>query len=184
MTTLRHPVRRVIAGAARHPARLVVPLAAALALTACSSSSTTVATTPTGSGPTAAASAPAAPAPAVMPAITELKLATTTLGEVVVDGKGMTLYMFTKDTQGGAASACTGACLAAWPLVVADGIPNLTGVTGSVGSIPTADGRKQVTLNGWPLYYFAKDKAAGDVTGQGVNSVWYVLDKAGTPVKK
>jgi len=95
----------------------------------------------------------------------------------------MTLYMFTKDTQGTTTSACTGACLAAWPLVVADSTPKLTGVTGTVGSIATAEGKKQVTLNGWPLYYYAKDTKAGDVTGQNVNQVWFVLTAAGVPVK-
>jgi predicted lipoprotein with Yx(FWY)xxD motif len=110
--------------------------------------------------------------------------ATTTLGEVVVDGAGMTLCMFTRDTQGTTTSACTGQCLAAWPLVVADTTPKLTGVTGPVGSIPTADGRKQVTLGAWPLYhYYAKDAKAGDVTGQNVNQVWFVLTAAGVPVK-
>lgn len=94
------------------------------------------------------------------------------------------MYMFTKDAQGATSSACTGACLAAWPLVVATGTPKLTGVSAAVGSIATVDGRTQVTLNGWPLYYYAKDTKAGDVTGQNVNQVWFVVDKSGTPVKK
>ncbi len=183
----------------RRSIRLLVPVAvlAGSALAACSGTTSPVASTSVvasasnasgASGgsvaPTASAGSSTVPAPVLKPAITELKKATTALGEVVVDGNGMTLYMFTKDTQGGAASACAGACLAAWPLVVSDSAPKLTGVTGTVGSIATADGRKQVTLNGWPLYYFAKDKAAGDVAGQGVNQVWYVLDPTGTPVKK
>ncbi|HEY8662109.1 MAG TPA: hypothetical protein VIL68_00700 [Propionibacteriaceae bacterium] len=107
----------------------------------------------------------------------------TSLGNVVADGKGMVLYMYTKDTQGTQMSVCTGGCVAAWPLALADATPSLTGITGTVGSIPSASGGKQVTLNGWPLYYYAKDKAAGDVLGQGVGSVWYVLDSTGTPKK-
>ncbi len=155
-------------------------LALAGTLAACSSDSGGTSSTVA----TAAGTSAAAPAAAkVMPAITELKTASTSLGEVVVDGKGMTLYMYTKDTQGTTKSACTGGCLAAWPLTVADSTPTLTGVTGAVGSIDTADGRKQVTLNGWPLYYYAKDKAPGDVVGQDVGKVWYVLDKTGTPIK-
>lgn len=167
------------------PALAAVTLLASLSMTACSSTSGTVTpAAPVGSS-TSVAGSSGAPAPSAVlkPPITSLKTSTTSLGDVVVDGGGMTLYMFTKDTQGATSSACTGACLTAWPLTVADAAPALTSITGTVGSIATADGRKQVTLNGWPLYYFAKDKAPGDVLGQGVNSVWYVLDKTGTPIK-
>ena len=91
--------------------------------------------------------------------------------------------MFTKDTQGAQTSACVGACATIWPAATADSTPTLTGVTGAVTLIPTASGGKQVALNGWPLYYYAKDKAAGDTLGQGVGSIWYVLDASGTPKK-
>jgi predicted lipoprotein with Yx(FWY)xxD motif len=101
----------------------------------------------------------------------------------VTDGKGMVLYAYLKDTQGTQASACTGGCATAWPPALASGTPTLTGITGAVTMIPTASGGKQLALNGWPLYYFAKDKAAGDVLGQGVGSVWYVVDATGTPKK-
>jgi predicted lipoprotein with Yx(FWY)xxD motif len=50
------------------------------------------------------------------------------------------------------------------------------------GTTKRTDGTTQVTYNGWPLYYFAKDKAPGDVTGQGVGSVWYVVSAAGDKV--
>lgn len=114
--------------------------------------------------------------------VTELKVASTGLGEVVTDANGRVLYLFTKDTQGTAASACTAECLAAWPPAVAgDTAPKVTGVTGAVGTIEV-DGRTQVTLDGWPLYYFAQDVAASDVKGQGVNGAWYVLDPAGRPI--
>jgi predicted lipoprotein with Yx(FWY)xxD motif len=61
--------------------------------------------------------------------------------------------------------------------------PTMTGVTGTVASIDTPDGKKQLTLGGWPLYYWAKDTKPGDVTGQAVKDVWWVLDAAGTPIK-
>lgn len=110
----------------------------------------------------------------------DLMVAETSLGEVVVDGEGMTLYMFDKDTQGGDTSACTGACLQNWPpLIASDDEPAGDGVTGQLSTIETADGEQQVTLNGWPLYYFAGDSAAGDVNGQGVQDVWWVLSPAG-----
>lgn len=156
-----------------------VGLLAACGSTSSGGSATTAAPAPA----TTTAAASASPTATGKPAVTELKTGTTSLGTVVTDGAGMTLYMFTKDTQGTTTSACTGACLAAWPLVVADATPKLTGVTGTVASIATADGHKQVTLNGWPLYYYAKDTKPGDVTGQNVNQVWFVLTPAGAPIK-
>ena len=109
----------------------------------------------------------------------------SSLGTIVVDGNGMTVYMFDTDTKGAASSACTGACLINWPPVITDGSqPTLDGVTGTVGLIAGAEGKKQVTLDGWPLYLYAGDKAAGDLAGQGVGGVWWVLGPDGTPIRK
>lgn len=55
-------------------------------------------------------------------------------------------------------------------------------MTGTVGTIDTPDGRKQLTLNGWPLYYFAGPEG-GDANGHGVNEVWSVLSPAGEPIR-
>jgi predicted lipoprotein with Yx(FWY)xxD motif len=111
-------------------------------------------------------------------------IASTDLGDVVVDPEGMTLYMFDKDTQGGDTSACTGQCLEQWPpLITTADAPTGTDVTGELGTIETPDGELQVTLNGWPLYYWVNDKAAGDTTGQAVGGVWWVLDPAGEPIR-
>ncbi|MDV3220247.1 hypothetical protein [Intrasporangium sp.] len=135
-------------------------------------------------GPLLAACGTAEPETPVAPQaeVTELKVASTALGEVVTDANGRVLYLFTKDTQGAASSACTAECLDVWPPAVAgDGAPQATGVTGTVATIDVA-GRRQVTLDGWPLYYFAQDVAAGDVKGQGVNGAWYVLDPTGRPI--
>jgi predicted lipoprotein with Yx(FWY)xxD motif len=166
--------------------QLLATLATAATLTlvaACSSSTATPAAAP--AAPTTSAPAPATSAPASTSAntVTELKTTTSSLGDIVTDGKGMVLYMYTKDTQGAQTSTCTGGCAAAWPMALATATPTLTGVTGAVTLIPTASGGKQLALNGWPLYYFAKDKAAGDTLGQGVGSVWYVVDATGTPKK-
>jgi predicted lipoprotein with Yx(FWY)xxD motif len=112
-----------------------------------------------------------------------LTTADSDLGEIVVDGEGMTVYMFDNDTQGGDASTCEGECAANWPAVTTDSDdPAVDGVTGEVGTITGVDGETQVTLNGWPLYYFAGDSAAGDVNGQGVNGVWWVLTPDGEKV--
>lgn len=109
-----------------------------------------------------------------------LMVADSTLGEIVVDADGKTLYMFDTDTQGSGESSCTGECLTNWPPLTTEGdAPAVQGVTGEVGTITTADGSQQVTLNGWPLYYFAGDAAAGDVNGQGVGGIWWVLSPAG-----
>lgn len=109
-----------------------------------------------------------------------LMTADSSLGSIVVDGEGMTVYMFDKDTQGADASTCEGECADNWPAVTVDSeAPEVEGVTGEVGTITGVDGETQLTLNGWPLYYFAGDSAAGDVNGQGVNDVWWVLTPDG-----
>lgn len=109
-----------------------------------------------------------------------LMVADSTLGEIVVDGEGMTVYMFDSDTQGSGVSTCEGQCLANWPPVTADAESlDVEGVTGEIGTITGTDGGTQLTLDGWPLYYFAGDAAPGDVSGQGVNDVWWVLSPAG-----
>jgi predicted lipoprotein with Yx(FWY)xxD motif len=117
-------------------------------------------------------------------AVTELTLGATSLGQVVTDANGRTLYMFTKDMAGSMTSACTGDCLALWPPAFSGTTaPKATGVTGTIGTIDVS-GKKQVTLDGWPLHYYAQDVAAGDVDGQGVDGEWYVLGATGTPVKR
>lgn len=109
-----------------------------------------------------------------------LLLADTALGEVLVAADGFTLYLFTPDAQG--PSTCYDQCEANWPIVaeitsVGEGLdPALLGTT-------TRDnGDVQATYNGWPLYYFAGDATPGDVNGQGVNDVWWVIDAAGDAI--
>ncbi|MEC5179669.1 COG4315 family predicted lipoprotein [Arthrobacter sp. CG_A4] len=152
--------------------------AVAALLSGCAGGSgTSTTSTPATTSPSAASSAPASTPAAAAAA---LKVASSKLGQIVVDGKGMSVYYFTKDTKDSGTSACTGGCLTAWPPVVTtSAAPTVDGVTGKVGTIATPDGKKQVTINGMPIYYFAKDKAAGDVLGQGVNSVWYVVAPSG-----
>lgn len=109
--------------------------------------------------------------------VAEATLATadSSLGTIVVDSAGMTLYVFDKDVADSGESTCEGECLVKWPPVVADSdTPVADGVTGTIGVITRTDGTKQVTLNGLPLYYWAGDAAAGDTTGQAVGDVWWV----------
>ncbi|SFN71623.1 COG4315 family predicted lipoprotein [Mycetocola miduiensis] len=113
----------------------------------------------------------------------ELAVADTTLGDIVVDGEGMTVYIFDKDTADSGKSVCSGDCLAAWPPVATTSeSPTVDGVTGTIGTITRDDGSLQVTLNGLPLYLYAPDEAAGDVTGQGVGGVWWVVGPDGTKI--
>jgi predicted lipoprotein with Yx(FWY)xxD motif len=104
------------------------------------------------------------------------------LGKILVDGKGMTLYIFTKDTPD--KSNCSGGCLKAWPALLTQGSPKAgAGVDQSLlGSTTLADGSKIVTYNHMPLYYFVQDKAPGDVKGQNNGTVWFVVSPDGKPV--
>lgn len=160
-------------------------IALALLLTGCSGGTSGPSGTGSGAGSDGGYGYGTPSSEASQPAASDggLKVADTSLGSVVVDGNGMTAYMFDKDTQGTTESACTGACLQNWPpIIVSSDKPVGTGITGELGTIKTADGKMQVTLDGWPLYLFAGDQKAGDVTGQGVQDVWWVVDAAGKKI--
>ena len=105
-----------------------------------------------------------------------------TLGAVLADASGRTLYLFTKDEKN--KSNCAGACAQNWPPLLTNGAPKAgDGATADMlGTITRADGSTQVTYNGWPLYYFAKDEKPGDVKGQNVGKVWYVVASNGEAV--
>ena len=167
-TTARIRIAALTAGAA----------AALLALAACSSGggAGTGYSAPGNASPSASSSS-AASGGAV------LKTGSTSLGTVVVDGKGLTAYVFDKDTANSGKSVCTGACAAQWPAIDATSDhPTVTGVSGKVGTITGVDGKKQVTLDGRPLYTFAQDTSTGDVTGQGFAGIWWVVGPDGTKI--
>jgi predicted lipoprotein with Yx(FWY)xxD motif len=113
-----------------------------------------------------------------------LTTAENDLGTIVVDGEGMVIYQFDSDTQGEGVSTCEGQCLDAWPPVHGDASVSVEGITGEIGSITGVDGEPQLTLNGWPLYYFAGDTEPGMTEGQGVNEVWWVLTPEGEPIRE
>ena len=110
-------------------------------------------------------------------------VANTGLGEVLVDAKGRTLYVFTKDK--GDQSVCSGKCAVAWPALTVTGAATPgTGVEASLLSTSKqANGSSQVTYGGKPLYHFAGDKAPGDTNGQGLNGVWWVVKGDGSLVQ-
>jgi predicted lipoprotein with Yx(FWY)xxD motif len=98
------------------------------------------------------------------------------VGPYLTDSEGMTLYMFKNDkTQN--ESTCTGKCATAWPAFTATGAVSLpSGVSGTLTTFKRSDdGKMQVSYNGIPLYHFAKDTKAGDMNGQGIGDVWYVV---------
>ncbi|HXD82259.1 MAG TPA: hypothetical protein VNU27_11865 [Candidatus Acidoferrum sp.] len=145
-----------------------------------------VATACGGSSPSRAAASPS-PSPATSSAATAatIKVATTALGQILVDGNGMTVYLFVADT--GASSTCYTSCAALWPPVLTTGAPQAgAGANASLlGTTTRTDGKIEVTYAGHPLYYFVQDKSAGDTTGQGVNSfgaLWWVLTAAGAAI--
>lgn len=104
------------------------------------------------------------------------------LGEFLVDAEGMTLYLFTNDTEN--TSNCYDDCATAWPPLLTEGEPMAEdGIdTSLLGTTERTDGTMQVTYGGWPLYYWVKDEAPGDTTGQDVGEVWYVVSPTGEAV--
>jgi len=94
------------------------------------------------------------------------------IGKYLTDAKGMTLYVFKKDSPG--KSACTGPCVENWPVYYREKVAAPAGVKAEdFGTISRTDGKKQTTYKGWPLYYFVGDKAPGDTAGQGIKDIWY-----------
>lgn len=136
-------------------------LALAASLTACGGGS---GTSPTTAAPATTTASPATSASESATssdsATVDLKTASSSAGNIVVDGKGMSVYYFTKDVKDSGKSNCTGDCLVKWPPVITtNDTPKVEGVTGKVGTITTADGKKQVTVDGMPVYLWQKDKA-------------------------
>jgi predicted lipoprotein with Yx(FWY)xxD motif len=110
-----------------------------------------------------------------VPAYTVMIGTNKTVGSYLVDGSGRSLYYYAKDSPG--MSACTGGCLQAWPAFSADSVVIPSALKDAdFGTITRDDGTTQVTYKGYPLYFWVKDTNRGDVTGQGVGKVWYVID--------
>ena len=113
--------------------------------------------------------------------------ATTSLGRVLVDGRGHTLYLFGKDRNG--KSACSGACAVAWPPLIATAKPRAGArvEASRLGTTRRADGRLQVTYNRHPVYTFVKDTKKGQTNGEGLTAfggTWDALSAAGAKVVK
>jgi predicted lipoprotein with Yx(FWY)xxD motif len=109
----------------------------------------------------------------------------TGLGQILVDSRGRTLYLFKKDTRGH--SSCSGSCAANWPPLLVTGKPRAgTGVKASkLTTTRRSDGATQVVYNRHPLYRFIADAKPGDTNGEGLSAFgarWFVVSPTGTPV--
>lgn len=144
----------------------VIPLVA-LSVAACGGGGAATAATPKTSGGSQAT----------------VGVANSSLGSILVNSAGHTLYLFKADSS--TSSACTGACASAWPPLLTTGTPTAgPGLTASkLGTITRSGGNRQVTYNGHPLYLFIKDTKPGQATGQGLTAfgaAWFALTPTGT----
>lgn len=107
--------------------------------------------------------------------------ATSPLGTIVTSD-GYTLYRFSKDSADPPKSTCAGNCAKTWPPVLGDGVPVVNGLPSeSIGTVGRPDGTQQLTLDGWPLYRYAKDAQPGDTKGEGVGGTWKAIGINGKP---
>jgi predicted lipoprotein with Yx(FWY)xxD motif len=108
-------------------------------------------------------------------------------GKVIWDGRGYALYAFTRDRRGGP-SQCYGACARAWPVYYSKGALRAgSGIKRSlIGTVRRRDGRRQITYNGWPLYYYVDENRPGLILCQNVNEfggLWLVVRPSGKLVR-
>jgi predicted lipoprotein with Yx(FWY)xxD motif len=110
----------------------------------------------------------------------------SSLGQILVDATGKTLYIFEADR--GTQSACSAACAQVWPPLTTAGAPNASGSAKSslIGTTPRTDGRTQVTYAGHPVYTYVNDANPGDTNGEGSNDFgagWDALTPAGDKIE-
>jgi len=111
----------------------------------------------------------------------------SSLGPILVDGTGKTLYLFEADTA--TQSTCSGACAQAWPPFTTVGSPKANGGVSQslIGTTARSDATTQVTYKGHPLYFFVSDAKPGDINGEGSTAFgagWDVLSPAGDKIEK
>ncbi len=105
------------------------------------------------------------------------------LGEILVDGKGRTLYRFNKDSAWPMKFACNDACLDTWKPAKPADRSKLTGIAPKlISTVTRPDGIKQLAVDCWPVYWFTGDKQPGDITGQGKMGLWFAVSKDGKKI--
>ncbi|MGB0872263.1 MAG: hypothetical protein ACPGYP_03910 [Solirubrobacterales bacterium] len=116
-----------------------------------------------------------------------VRLGSTRYGKILQDSRGRTLYLFTRDKR--KKSRCYGDCARAWPPLVTNGRP--VAIRGArqreLGTVRRGGGKRQVTYNGHPLYYYVDEDEPNEVLCQAVTEfggVWYVVNRAGKAIRK
>ena len=113
------------------------------------------------------------PPPVVTPVYSIIVKTDSHFGSVITDSSGKALYFYSFDANGN--SSCNGSCLVNWPAFYVNGPSFGAGLSQSdFSTITRSDNTKQTTYKGWPLYYFKGDAAAGDITGDGINRIFFV----------
>jgi len=113
-----------------------------------------------------------------------VQIAQSSLGPILTDQNGRTLYAFTNDKAG--TSSCTGQCIATWPALVSRQ-PADAGAGADkalLAQTTRAEGTAQATYGNWPLYYYVGDVGPGDIDGQGIDGAWFVVGADGKLIKK
>ncbi|GAA3723656.1 hypothetical protein GCM10022225_00650 [Plantactinospora mayteni] len=173
---------------------VVLACAALAALTACAPAGTTPDNNTAGNAkPAANAVAEPTAEPTAEPAAQPVEVADVDvtaglvgkrvprMGQVVTDDKGWVLYRFDQDSAKPPTTTCAGECARVWPPALTNGKPDLKGVAADkVGTVTRADGTKQITIGGWPVYRYLGDKKPGQWKGQGVGGTWFVVTPTGT----
>ena len=143
--------------------RIVLTLAGGAVLAACG-----------GAGPDS--TAPPATNGAGSSSAAAVSTGSTSLGTVLTNSHGFTLYYFLPE-KNSTIGACTGGCLTEWPPLISTGTPAAaSGVTGTLATVSimlNGASATQVTYNGWPLHTFASDTAAGQTSGNGIGGQWF-----------
>lgn len=114
---------------------------------------------------------------------TSLSVSETQLGSILVDSEGLTLYVFDPDRAG--ESVCYDECARTWPPLMTEGTVKAgDGARASLlGTTQRRDGSLQITYAGSPLYYYDGDSVPGELNGQGLGDVWWVVTPAGSAVR-
>jgi predicted lipoprotein with Yx(FWY)xxD motif len=112
-----------------------------------------------------------------------LKVGTSPWGPILTDQAGRTLYGFVPDHDG--TSSCTASCAATWPPLTSRSAATVgSGLSVQLlGKTQRTEGTSQITYGPWPLYYFAGDTRPGDMDGQGVDGIWFVVGPDGKLIK-
>ena len=157
----------------------------ALVLAACGSSGTSSSSS-SGSTPSYGAANPSTSNTSNSSAAASLSTKTSSLGTFLVDANGRTLYLW--DADHGSKSTCSGACAQAWPPLTTTATPKASGAVKAslLGITKRADGTREVTYAGHPIYTFAGDTQPGQTTGQGSNGFgapWWIVTPAGKAIQ-